>query len=485
MEPLLVIVSTFNAIFKLVVISVAGFLATYTAHFDATVRRGYSTLVFQYFVPAIIFTQTATSVERINTLVDWWYLPISAILINGLAFPSIFFVAKIFKLDRLTTRVFVYAISFGNTMYIPLALVDSITSETTLFGLNGKDRGGAYICTFLLMSTLIYWVFGYSFIQKNQIETENIENNENIVITTTLNNDNLIEETKQSEDVINTFKSVLNDKQPNEEYEMKDEIKNNETKENESINIDNKKSQNSFELSTNGSSKIEEHSIITDSEIDSININQPSSSTNFTYFKSIQQSCRRIIIQLKSICSIVLSYIPLPIKRGIKNLCTPPTIATLLGIILILMYPVRDLLFNDGKLAIIGRSLKYLGSAAVISALFILGGNLSTGPKGGNIKWYVIVIALFVRMVIVPIICIGIHFTLWWYNIIPSDPMYFFVVCIESCTPPALNSAIVVNIVYPKGNEQCSSLLFWAYLTSLLTLSVGMIGTLQLISYKC
>ena len=141
-------------------------------------------------------------------------------------------------------------------------------------------------------------------------------------------------------------------------------------------------------------------------------------------------------------------------------------------------------MFDEGALSILGRCFKYLGGAAVISALFILGGNLSTGPKGGNIKWYVIFIALLVRLIIVPAICIGLNFLLWYYGIIPDDPMFFFVCCIESCTPPALNSAIVINIVYPEGNEQASSLMFWSYLSSLFTLTAFMIVILQLIAIK-
>ena len=175
MNILNIIQSTFNSIFKLIFVVFAGFLATKTANFNETVRRGYSTIVFQYLVPSVIFAQTATAVDRIDKILEWWYLLVICFIINLLSFPSIWLVAKIFKIDKLTTRVFVYSIAFGNTMYIPLALVDSITSESTMFGANAKELGGAYICTYLLLSTLIYWIFGYSYIQRNQIEVDELK----------------------------------------------------------------------------------------------------------------------------------------------------------------------------------------------------------------------------------------------------------------------------------------------------------------------
>ena len=411
-----IITSTFNSIFKLVFVVIAGFLATKTANFNETIRRGYSTIVFQYLVPAVIFAQTATAVDRIDKIFEWWYLILICLIINLLSFPSIWFVAKLFRLDKLTTRVFVYSIAFGNTMYIPLALVDSITSESSIFGENGKEIGGAYICTYLLLSTLIYWIFGYSYVQRNQIDVEEMKKqkqreseneNENVPLIDDEMNDKINvnkkgneKENKEVEIEMNEINNEINEenkenKEQIEEIEQQIEIKENEIKENE-----NEEEQIKGDDYQNNNQKDTENK-----QLD----NQQQNNQK-------QNKLQQCLTTIKSL----YNKIPESIRRIIKNVFTPPSVATILGIILILIYPLRDLLFNDGALSIFGRCFEYLGGAAVISALFILGGNLSSGPKGGNVKWYVIVVALIIRLIVVPSICIALNFVLWYYDIIAA-----------------------------------------------------------------
>ncbi|KAL7717330.1 Auxin efflux carrier family protein [Entamoeba marina] len=456
-----IILSTFYAVFKLVVVAVAGFFATYTANFNKELRGGYSRLVFQYFVPATIFTQTATSVDRITDIVDWWWLLLSVLLINCLALLFTHAIAAIFRLETKLKRVFVFTIAFGNTMYIPLALVDSLTSETDIFKDGSKERGGAYICTFLLGATTFYWTYGYSYMQKNQDETIG-ENEEDMLVELSEENDDV---PTQNDDIASLEKMNEIQTSPNAKEQSVDSLNSPNQKQSE---LDDS-SQNDIKESTQ---KLEDSQTLINTSstplTDPLLINEESSNSSFKRFKDVSiNALKKISIPF----SFVWSKTPSPIKKIIKSLLTPPTIAVFTGLLFVLAYPVRDVFFDDGKLAIIGRSLKYLGTAAVISALFILGGNLSSGPRGGKIKWYIIFIGLFSRLVIIPSICISIHFLLWHFGIIPSDPMFFVVLCIESCTPPALNTAIIMSIVYPDGNEDCATILFWAYLFSLITLS--------------
>ena len=434
-----IIISTFNSIFKLVFVVIAGFLATKTANFNEKIRKGYSTVVFQYFVPATVFAQAATAVSRIYEITHWWYLFVICLIINCINFPTIWILAKVFKLDKYTRRIFVYSVVFGNTMYLPLAMVESITSESNVFGPNAKETGTAYICTFLLLGTLIYWILGYSYVKRNQDDVEQLqrknENETNDEMKSKMKSEDypLIENVNK-----NNKNEVINQTVEIEMMILKDDIENKQ----ENIIEENKNKENVIETQPN--------------------------------------KLKQIITTVKSYCE----KIPEPIRRIIRNVLAPPSVATLLGILFILMYPVRDFFFGDGGLSIIGRSFKYLGSAAVISALFILGGNLSNGPSGGTIKWYVIAIAVLLRMIIVPCICIALNFVLWFYGVLPSDPMFFFVCCIESCTPPAFNGSIVINIVYPEGNKQASTLMFWFYTTALFTETIFVSIILHLISIK-
>ena len=111
-----IILSTFYAIFKLFFVAFAGFLATKTADFDKPRRKGLSTIVFQYFVPCILFVQTSSSVKRITDLATWWWLPTSALVMVFLFFCTSWIIATVFRLDKLTKRLFVYVLTFPNTV---------------------------------------------------------------------------------------------------------------------------------------------------------------------------------------------------------------------------------------------------------------------------------------------------------------------------------------------------------------------------------
>ncbi|ELP87722.1 hypothetical protein EIN_410550 [Entamoeba invadens IP1] len=438
MDVLTILLAIFNAVFKLAVIAFAGFFATKTSGFTPEIRKGFSTIVFHYFLTAVIFSQTATSMDTIITLVEWWFLPFAGVIVFVIAFPAMYIIGKLFKLDTKTRRVFVYSISFGNTMYIPLALVDSITSETDLFGDNGKEKGGAYICAYLIATSLIYWIFGYTYIQKNQVATDE-ENKKQIKLE-----DELL--TVQHEDSTKVEKNELNT-----DAEQK--------------SLTNEKSQ-----------------------VDTKEIPQTTLLDEETKLSIFKRHLSNLYEKVKHMFSIVhglyLKYIPASVRLGLSKLVNPPTLATIFGLFMVIINPVRDLFFDGGKFDIIGRTLSYIGSAAVICALFILGGNLSSGPRGGKIRWYVIIIGLFTRLVIVPAICIGINYLLWYYKFIPTDNMFFFIVSIEACTPPALNSSLVMNMIYPDGNEECGSLLFFAYLSAIATLSGWMAVIMLLIQTK-
>ncbi|ELP88372.1 hypothetical protein EIN_228350 [Entamoeba invadens IP1] len=483
MELLSIFVSTFNSIFKLAFVVFAGYIATRTAGFSSDARKVFSTVIFQFLIPALVLSQTATSVDRINTLIDWWYLPLCAIMINVINFSCTYAISRIFRLEQNVRRVFVYSVAFGNMMYIPLALVDSMTSESSIFGENANERGGAYICTFILMSTLIYWVFGYSYIQKNQSDDEN-------VLDSMKTDEKGVEMKSEMTRIVISgdptpllvTTNISNSANSTTSFDISSEDDVDQKRVEEEPLISQKDEQKEMKLPTKNVCVVNEkptpNSSISTQPTKDLNEKEKMISIN-----NLKKVLKFVTIPFLWISKMYTDKVPLVVRRGINNLCTPPTLATLFGIVLVVLYPVRDFIFVNGPISIVGRSIKYLGGAAVVCALFVLGGNLSSGPKAGNIKWYVIVIGLFVRMVIVPALCIGINFGMWYFKMIPSDPLFFFVVCVESMTPPALNSTIVMNIVYPKGNSECSSLLFWAYLFSTITLSLWMVVTLSLITF--
>ena len=139
---------------------------------------------------------------------------------------------------------------------------------------------------------------------------------------------------------------------------------------------------------------------------------------------------------------------------------------------------IRDPVLVSGDLSIVGRCISYLGSCTVFCALFLLGGSLSNGPKGGNVPFWKIAIGLLFRMIIIPIGCWVVTYLLYHYGILPQNKMMYFVLQIEAFAPPALNSLVVVNVCYPSGINTSSSILFWCYMIAIVSLTVDIIVTM-------
>ncbi|EMD47780.1 transporter, auxin efflux carrier family protein [Entamoeba histolytica HM-1:IMSS-B] len=170
--------------------------------------------------------------------------------------------------------------------------------------------------------------------------------------------------------------------------------------------------------------------------------------------------------------------LPEIIRFSIKNLFSIPTMAAILGVIFMLIKPIRDPLLVSGNWSIIGRCISYLGSCTVFCALFLLGGALSNGPRGGTISTWKIMIGIIARMVIIPTICWVATYLLYKYEILPSNKVMYFVLQIESFAPPALNSLVVVNVCYPNGTNSTSTILFWSYMLAIISLTVDIIITM-------
>ena len=408
-------------LFKLVLVAAAGFCATKTAGFTTEVRRGYSTVVFQYFVPAVILANTAMSVDRVEDLLKWWWLPCACVMINVLSLASTRLVAFLFRLAPKTTRVFVYCIAFGNTvcfppcprhvpathpkMYIPLALIAGISTETAMFDTDAANRGGAYVSAYLLLSTLIYWVYGYGYISKNADRPS----------ATPADAPHPTEPTHPLD--------------PSSAIEMTD------------THTPPLEHDHPSDALVDPPTPPSRHEDAVDEDL--LNV-EPSPSRWSRWRRPVSRLLRTAAGSLRSLWNTL----PQSLRQSIVNFFTPPTLATITGMLLIIAYPLRDVLFVSGPFSIIGRSVQYLGTAAVISALFILGGNLSSGPRSGTIPWYVVLTGLIFRLVLVPAVCVVVQTVLWWYGVLPDDPMFFFVVAIESSPPPSDPQ------LHPAGHQQ-------------------------------
>ena len=455
--------TVFNGMFKLYTVTFSGLLTTKTVGFSDSTRKEYSSVVFNFLVPSLLFYRSATLVEKLPSTSGYWYLPfLLPIMINLIAFILLFILSLFFKLDLKTRRIFLFSFTFGNTTYLPLALIESITTETDMFVEDATDRGTFYLATFILINAFIYWLVGYPFLRRSFVEEQQqqlnlTQNNDNEIVENQIELE--IENQNEFDDENNNNNNTVENEEENKNIENIKNQMNNEEEENEIKNEENNK-ENEKEL-INENNQNNQHNI---GEENNVQIDQ-----NSLKFKIIR------------ILKLIFSKLPGPVQRFLFS----PLFPVLCRVsVFIIILPIRHIFFNDGVLSIVGRSMNFLGSAAITTTFLLLGADFSRLPKQLNIKWYILILAIIVRLIIVPIICVGILYVLWIFNVIPKDPLYFFVISIECLTPPALSTPFAVEGLYPNESENVYTYLFSSYLFSSVSIPTFLIIILQIISLK-
>ena len=76
-------------------------------------------------------------------------------------------------------------------------------------------------------------------------------------------------------------------------------------------------------------------------------------------------------------------------------------------------------------------------------------------------------------MIVLPCVIFVCTYLLYHYEILPDNPLMYFVLQVETFAPPALNSLIVISVVYPEGTETSSTILFWAHVIAVFTMTIG------------
>ncbi|ELP92433.1 hypothetical protein EIN_334100 [Entamoeba invadens IP1] len=439
----------------------------------------------------------------------------------------------ILRLPKTDNRVFAFTLGFKNVMYLTMATVEALTLETDELGENAKELGFSYICVYQLTFMVAFFVLGYNFINLNTRTKDNEEDKnskeENVtemkIDETTLQNNTEIS-------MENSFEKSPKPKQTTGDTELhissskKQKHKmSKKTKKEEKVNlleteIEEEKvletpvvsnvcdlqndEQKAFpnrekihasplvEIEMDDSKTLEEKTetveqnfVIGDTqttlEMPLQNSQHKFSSKITQIYETLKLTIKKVITKVSQPFIFLWSKLPEIVRFSIKNFFSIPTMSAIFGIIFMLIKPLRDTLLVSGNWSIIGRCIYYLGSPTVFCALFLLGGSLANGPKGGNIKTWKILVGIIYRMVICPVVSWVSIYMLYKYQILPQNKVMYFVLQIESFSPPALNSLIVVNVCYPKGVDSTSTILFWCYMLAIFTFAVDIVITMNTI----
>ncbi|VAH86305.1 unnamed protein product [Triticum turgidum subsp. durum] len=152
-------------------------------------------------------------------------------------------------------------------------------------------------------------------------------------------------------------------------------------------------------------------------------------------------------------------------KTPIQHVLQPPTIASLLAIIIGMVPVLKAFVFGaDAPLSFFTDSLEILAAAVVPSVMLILGGMLAEGPNDNALGIRTIVGITVARLLILP--CIGIGIVMLadrLHLLVENDHMYRFVLSLQYSTPSAILLGAIASL---RGYsvKEASALLFWQHI---------------------
>ncbi|XP_031115314.1 protein PIN-LIKES 3-like isoform X1 [Ipomoea triloba] len=147
----------------------------------------------------------------------------------------------------------------------------------------------------------------------------------------------------------------------------------------------------------------------------------------------------------------------------LRMIFRPPTIATILGIIIGVISPIRNIMVGESApLRFIESSVVLLGDAAIPSMTLIMGANLLRGFRRSGIGLWLLVGIIIVRFVALPVVGIVVIKAARNLGMVGSDPLYHFVLLLQYSVPPAMAIGTITQL-FEIGETECSVIMFWNY----------------------
>lgn len=172
----------------------------------------------------------------------------------------------------------------------------------------------------------------------------------------------------------------------------------------------------------------------------------------------------------------LLSGAPLRSLRC-SQVLSPPVLSAGVGIVIGACTPLRSLFVEPGGgLRVLVDAAELLGRGAIPCGLMVLGANLAEARgAAGRVPRRALVGVCLARFVVLPLIgCVGV-LLLARAGWLVRDPMFAFVLLIESSVPPATN-LVVMSQLHRRGEEEMAGLLFWTHIAAaaVLTFTVSL-----------
>ncbi|OIT37005.1 PREDICTED: protein PIN-LIKES 2-like [Nicotiana attenuata] len=396
-----------------------------------------SKLVFALFLPCLIFTHLGQSITLEN-FAHWWFVPVNVLLSTLVGFLLGVLVVIICRPPQEFTRFTIIFTAFGNTGNLPLAIVSSIChSADNPFGPDCKRNGVAYVSFAQWVAVILVYTLVYHMMEPPMEYYEVVEEGVEKEVDQQMDNEEsrplLVEaewpgiEDKENEHsktplVAKIFMSVSN-------------------------------------LSISNTPDIE-NNIVEDAG------ESP---------KSIRcLAAPKVVKKMRTVAE----------QTPVQHILQPPTIASLLAIIVGMVPHVKAFVFGyDAPLSFITDSLEILAGAMVPSVMLILGGMLAEGPNDSKLGLRTMIGISIARLLVLPLLGIGVvtlanklHF------LVEGDHMYTFVLLLQYTTPSAILLGAIASLRGYAVSE-ASALIFWQHLLALFSLSLYIVVYFKLFSF--
>ncbi|KAL8200333.1 hypothetical protein R6Q57_011672 [Mikania cordata] len=159
------------------------------------------------------------------------------------------------------------------------------------------------------------------------------------------------------------------------------------------------------------------------------------------------------------------------LKKILEQLLAPPTLGSFAGLVFGAIPWVKNLLTGENApLRVVQDSMTLLGDGTIPCLTLILGGNLTQGLRRARVGPTIIITVIIVRYLILPIIGIGVISLAAVMGLLPSDPLFRFVLLIMFALPPGVNISTMAQL-FGVGQEECAMLMMWTYLVAAFALT--------------
>lgn len=396
-----------------------------------------SKLVFALFLPCLIFTELGKSVTLKN-MREWWFIPVNVMLSTAIGCILGYLVALICRPPPQYFRFTVVMTGFGNTGNLPLAIIGSIChSSNQPFGNYCNTTGVAYVSFAQWVAVILVYTFVYHMLEPPEEFYEIVpEDPEN-----------------EREPIGDASRPLLFEAEwPGMHHKETEHCK----------------TPFIARIFRSVSGSIEPNL----SELDRYAEGNIEGGGSPTSVRCLNEP--KVVRKIRIVAE----------RTPIQHILQPPTIASLLAIMVGMVPQLRSLLFDeDAPLSFFTDSLEIVAAATVPSVMLVLGGMLAEGPDKSELGMRTTIGIIFTRLLLLPIVGIGVVALAGKLDIIVSgDKMFVFVLLLQYTTPSAILLGAIASL-RGYGTKETSALLFWQHIFAVVTLSFYVTVYFKLFNY--